>query len=173
MTRPHAAAARGVSLLVSLVLLLVVSVIALASIRGVQLETRMSAGAYDRNLAFQSAEGALRAAETQSLILVPAQFPALGCMGGLCATPAADAAPRWLDAGFTGWIAATLPAPVAADAIVPTTITEYMGEGANWLGCESELPRQPNCRSPRYRSTSRSTAEGRATVMVQSDFAAP
>ena len=171
--RASALSQRGISLLVSLVLLLMVSLIALASIRGVQLETRMAAGAHDRNLAFQSAEGALRRTETLLLATTPAQFPPLGCVGGLCSTPAADAAPRWLDAGFTGWVAAPPPAPVPDDAIVPSSVTEYMGEGANWLGCESEMPRQPNCRSPRYRSTSRSAADGRATVMVQSDFAAP
>jgi type IV pilus assembly protein PilX len=160
-------------LLVSLVLLLMVTLIALASIRGVQLQTRMAAGAQDRNLAFQSAEGALRRAEALLLVTTPAQFPPLGCVGGLCSLPAADAAPRWLDAAFTGWVATPPPAPVPDDAIVPSSVTEYMGDGANWLGCESEMPRQANCRSPRYRSTSRSTADGRATVMVQSDFAAP
>ena len=164
--------APGMSLVVSLVLLLLVTLIALASTRGVLLETRMSTGTQDRNLAFQAAEAALRGAETQALT---ATVPAAGsgCNAGLCSTPAATDKPRWLDSAFTGWAAAPT-VPVSGDAVTPETITEYMGDdAANWQGCESELPRQPNCRTARYRITSRSTADGRATAIVQGDFAAP
>lgn len=54
---------QGVALVVALVLLLVVTMIGLASMRGTSLQERMSANMYDRSLAFQRAEGALRAAE--------------------------------------------------------------------------------------------------------------
>ena len=54
---------RGVALVVALVLLLVVTVIGLASMRGTSLQERMSANMFDRSLSFQRAEGALRAAE--------------------------------------------------------------------------------------------------------------
>ena len=53
----------GVALVVALVLLLVVTVMGLASMRGTSLQERMSANMYDRSLAFQRAEAALRAAE--------------------------------------------------------------------------------------------------------------
>ena len=163
--------ARGIALIVALVLLVLVTLIGLASTHGVLLETRMSAGTQDRNLAFQAAEAALRGAETQALTAVP---PAAGsgCSAGLCSTPAVGDTPRWLDGSFTGWAAVT-GAPVSDNAVAPEAVTEYMGDGANWLGCESEVPRQPNCRTARYRISSRSTAEGRASVIVQSDFAVP
>ena len=163
--------ARGIALIVALVLLVLVTLIALASTHGVLLETRMSAGTQDRNLAFQAAEAALRGAETQALT---ATVPAAGsgCNAGLCSTPAAIDKPRWLDPAFTGFAPAPT-VPVSGDAVTPETITEYMGDGANWLGCESEVPRQPNCRTARYRISSRSTADGRASVTVQSDFAVP
>lgn len=57
------AAQRGVALVVALVLLLVATLIGLASVRGTNLQERMSANMYDRSLAFQRAESALRAAE--------------------------------------------------------------------------------------------------------------
>jgi type IV pilus assembly protein PilX len=53
----------GVALIVALVLLLIVTVLALASIRGTSLQERMSANMYDRSLAFQRSEAAMRAAE--------------------------------------------------------------------------------------------------------------
>jgi type IV pilus assembly protein PilX len=62
---------------------------------------------------------------------------------------------------------------VPTDAATPSAIVEDMGDAPNWPGCENEIPRQPNCSTRRYRVTARSTAEGRATVLVQSQFAAP
>jgi type IV pilus assembly protein PilX len=54
---------RGASLLVVLILLLVMTLLGLAVLRGTLLEERMSANMYDRSLAFQQAESALREAE--------------------------------------------------------------------------------------------------------------
>jgi type IV pilus assembly protein PilX len=52
-----------VALVVALVLLVVATLIGLAGVRGTNLQERMSANMYDRSLAFQRAESALRAAE--------------------------------------------------------------------------------------------------------------
>jgi len=54
---------RGASLVVVLVLLLVMTLLGLAVLRGTLLEERMSANMFDRSLAFQQAESALREAE--------------------------------------------------------------------------------------------------------------
>jgi len=54
---------QGVALAVALVLLVVATLIGLAGIRGTSLQERMSANMYDRSLAFQRAEAALRDAE--------------------------------------------------------------------------------------------------------------
>lgn len=53
----------GVSLVVVLILLVVMTVLGLAVMRTTLLEERMSANMYDRSLAFQQAESALREAE--------------------------------------------------------------------------------------------------------------
>jgi type IV pilus assembly protein PilX len=54
----------GAVLVVGLVLLLILTVIGLASIRGSDLQERMAGNMRDRNVAFQSAEAALREGES-------------------------------------------------------------------------------------------------------------
>jgi len=162
---------RGVSLIVSLVLLVVVTLLALGSLRGVLLQARMSGATSDRSLAFEAAEAALRAAERRAATLDTASFPVGGCADGLCSTPAASDSARWTQSDFDGWQASAAAAPTNAppqDAVV-----EDMGDAPNWAGCENEIPRQPNCSTRRFRITSRSTADGRATVLLQSQYAAP
>jgi type IV pilus assembly protein PilX len=56
---------KGAVLIVGLILLMVITLLALAGIQGVSLQERMSGNAYDRNLAFQAAESALRYVENQ------------------------------------------------------------------------------------------------------------
>lgn len=59
---------RGATLLVSVIFLLIMTVLALGSIRGVSLQQNMASNMYDRDLAFQSAEAALQAAQAQLVI---------------------------------------------------------------------------------------------------------
>lgn len=54
----------GAVLAVALILLLVMTLLAVAALRGTLLEERMASGQLDRSYAFQSAEAALRAAES-------------------------------------------------------------------------------------------------------------
>ena len=68
-----AAAQRGVSMMVSLVLLVVVTLIALGSMRGVVMQARMSGASHDRSLSFQAAEAALREAEARAALATRAR----------------------------------------------------------------------------------------------------
>jgi len=54
----------GAVLLVGLIILLMLTVVGLASIRGSDLQERMAGNMRDRNIAFQSVEAGLRAGET-------------------------------------------------------------------------------------------------------------
>jgi type IV pilus assembly protein PilX len=162
---------RGISLIVSLVLLVIVTLLAVGSLRGVLLQARMSGTTTDRSLAFEAAEAALRDAERRAAVASSGNFPVSGCTSGFCATPAAADASRWMQDDFTGWRTSTAAAPTEAPP--QQAIVEDMGDAPNWAGCENEIPRQPNCSTRRYRITSRSTADGRATVLLQSQFAAP
>ena len=55
---------RGAVLVVSLIMLLIVTLIAVSSMQGTVMEEKMAGNTRDRNLAFQTAESALREAET-------------------------------------------------------------------------------------------------------------
>lgn len=172
MTQHHGIAPRdrGFTLIVTLILLVLISLVAAASMRGVALESKMSAAAYDRSIVYQAAESGLRQAEGLASTAAPTDFPANGCdASGRCAVPVAGATPRWLDSAFTAWMAST--AAVSTQAPTPGYVIERNGDGENWLGCAQQVPRSPNCRTPRYRVTSMSTAAGRATVILQSDVA--
>ncbi len=158
---------RGATLVVVLILLLVMTLLGLASLRSTMLEERMTSNLLDRSLGFQVAEAGLREAEA-SLDPVPA-FPGAGCnANGMCARPDPSALERWNDPGFAGWRVGT-----AADANTdpPQYFVEEMGEGPNWRDCDKLSPIHPLCLTPRFRVTSRSQQAGRASVMLQTIFA--
>lgn len=54
---------RGVALVIALVLLIAVTLVGLAAIRGTSLQEKMSGNAYDRQMSFQAAEAALNVGE--------------------------------------------------------------------------------------------------------------
>ncbi|MDO9612492.1 MAG: PilX N-terminal domain-containing pilus assembly protein [Serpentinimonas sp.] len=180
---------RGVVLLVALVMLLLVTVLGLASVRMLTLEERMAANSFDRNLAFQAAETALREGEALAeLQLLAANGPNAGfssvamvcnslnngaCAGGLCSPPRGDCtAARWEDSAFAGWRNATAAAsPLATGR--PQFFVEHLGSA---FPCDPQKPTEnPTCE--RYRITARShdpataAAQGRANVVLQSIYA--
>jgi type IV pilus assembly protein PilX len=190
--RPHPE--RGVVLLVALVMLLLVTVLGLASVRMLTMEERMAANSFDRNLAFQTAETALRAGEAvadfQSLAangpnpnVANEGFPAVlmvcnnlnngACANGLCSAPNPNcSAARWEDPAFAGWQnAAGAVSPLATGT--PQFFVEHLGSG---FPCDPQSPTQ-NQTCERYRITARShdpaaaAAEGRAAVVLQSIYA--
>ena len=166
----------GAALMVVLILLLVMTLLGLASLRGTLMEERMSANLFDRSLAFQAAEAALREGEAAILATGRAGFPAIGsgsCNANLCDQPTeAD-----IDAGFVPradrngdhWGDAAVD--IGDVAIQPQFFIEYMGEAPSWPRCDSEIPQHPSCLRPRYRVTARSTAADRAQVVLQSNLA--
>lgn len=172
--KTHARHQQGAVLVVVLVLLLVMTLLGLASLRGTVMEERMTANLRDRGLGFQAAEAALREAEAQVLANGHAGFPAIGgggCNGGLCDTPDPTLPERWLNEAGGYWTNAA--AAMGGLAIAPQYFVEYMGEAPSWPKCDSEIPVHPLCLKPRYRVTARSTAANRATVILQSNFAGP
>ena len=53
---------RGVALVVAMILLIVVTLVGFAAVRGTLMQQKLSANLYDRQIAFQSAEAAIRVA---------------------------------------------------------------------------------------------------------------
>ncbi|PKM06655.1 MAG: pilus assembly protein [Gammaproteobacteria bacterium HGW-Gammaproteobacteria-4] len=168
----HAKRQRGVALVVVLILLLVMTLLGLASMRGTLLEERMSGNMVDRGLAFQAAEAALREAEAL-LVPTPPAFPAVGCTNGLCAqpVPALGVPERAVDPAFAGW--RTAVADVGTLAVQPQFIIEALGPGDTWLGCSNSTPIPLQCEVARYRITARSVAADRAQIILQSTFTMP
>ncbi|WP_231381748.1 PilX N-terminal domain-containing pilus assembly protein [Rhodanobacter sp. OR87] len=59
---PRRGEQRGVALVVALILLVVITLVGLAAVRGTIMQQKMAANMYDRQVAFQGAEAAMRAA---------------------------------------------------------------------------------------------------------------
>jgi len=74
---------RGVALIVSLILLVVVTLIGLAAVQGTTLQMRMTSNFYDRSIAFQGAEAGLAAAAA-SLAAGTTNIRNCGQGGGIC-----------------------------------------------------------------------------------------
>ncbi len=165
-------AQRGVALIICLILLLVMSLLGVAAIRGVAMEERMAGQSYDRSLAFQATEAALRAAEL--LIESKPADPVSGCglvsPPGLmlCAPPAAGDTPRWQDTSFASWTdAATVGSSTLA--VTPQYFVEHLG---NNFPCDpADQINNLNCKRYRVTARSRDNTSGRASVMLQSIYA--
>lgn len=157
----------GATLVVVLILLLLMTLLGLASLRGTILEERMTANLLDRGLAFQVAEAGLR--EAEAALDPQPTFPGTGCVNGLCGTPDPAATERWLDPGMV-WRPGTV---VDSNMAAPEFFIENMGLGVNWPKCDAlpENKRSPQCETPRFRVTSRSVQDGRASVILQAMYA--
>lgn len=81
--RPYGAARaqRGAALVVALILLIVITLVGFAAVRGTILQQKMASNLYDREIAFQSAEAALRVAQ-QRILTHPGEI-ARNCQAGV------------------------------------------------------------------------------------------
>jgi type IV pilus assembly protein PilX len=173
---------RGVALVVALVLLLVATLIGLAASRGTVLQERMSSNSYDRSLAFQRSEAALRAAE--AAITTDGSIAALG--GVDCSVAACPIVPA---NAFTGTSAAWRDVPATFDvnnAVTPGTPQYHialMGIGpaagaaqdenaAANEGLDSTLPDVAFFRVT-ARSSNPTTLGGRSIVVLQATVKRP
>jgi len=159
----------GVTLVISLILLLVMTLLGMAAIRLINSEERMAANTYDRSIAFQATESTLKSIE--DLIESEKPQPTAGCAvtGSLmaCAPPTPTSTPRWDDSTFTSWRDAAAVG-TGSLAVTPKYFVEYLGDTYT---CRPGDPSDPNsCK--RYRITAKvDGGGGRASVMLQSIYA--
>jgi type IV pilus assembly protein PilX len=162
------------TLMMVLILLLVVTLIGLASLRGTLMEEHMSSSVRDRGLAFQAAEAALR--EGELLAATKPALPASGCAKGLCAMPDPKAAPVWEDESVWNDAPETV-VTLGEQTVRPKFVVELLA---------NNVPPKASCTTTgvigesgcsgserRYRITALSTADGRSEVMLQSIYAVP
>lgn len=172
----------GVALVVSLILLVLATLIGLASMRGTNLQERMSANMYDRSLAFQRAESALRAAEEAITI----NNSIADLRGVDCSATAGVRCTVIPDNTFTGtsgnWVAVDTAHNVNSDRTpgTPEYFIQFMGTGRSQsslgLDANADYGNYGNPYPPDnvayYRVTARSSAPGdaldRSIVVLQS-----
>lgn len=98
---PHSQ--RGVTLVIALVLLMVVSLLGLSAMRSTSLEEKMASNSQDQGLAFQAAEAALRAGIEQITTAENTGFTD-NCVSGYCtAADGDDDYGRWDDPVLDVW----------------------------------------------------------------------
>jgi len=174
---------RGAILVVALIFLVVMTMLILASIRGTVMQERMASNLYDRSLAFQAAEAALRAGEA-FVEVSPPKPTAAGCDGGNCSKPESGDTPVWQEEDF--WEEAHSAADGHSHVIQigdlpvpPSFLIELLADDMPEVNlCESTAidPDAPCYSGPaglRYRITARSGEAGRAVVLLQSVYAVP
>lgn len=131
---------RGLALVAVMLLLMVAMLMAVASLRTVNLDERIAGQVRDRQVAFQMAEAALRDGEQTIAVdadgpftpLRPGQFTA-ACVTGLCSS--VPGTPVWAGFTETQWAstvtwaygAATGASALAGAAVAPRFVVEYQG----------------------------------------------
>lgn len=159
---------RGIALVVSLLLLLAITLVAVSSMQSSVLQERMSANLYDKQLSYQQVEAALAEAETLLTVNDPV---ALIDGAGIYDLPVAGEPDRWNDSGVI-WLQAT--ALNSDSETAGQYLIEYMGDWPYPPECADVASKDKisvGCLSPTFRITARSVAQsGRASVTLQSLF---
>lgn len=147
---------RGVALVVALILLVVMTLVGLAGMRTVTLEEKMTASTFDRSLAFQAAESALR--EAEAVVEAATAHPVAGAVLPSSCT----AAPCW--ELTTGWnnAAALVNGSIS---VPPEYVLEYLGEAGS---CDSS---GNECYLYRITARIKNVTE-RSQVVLQSTYVA-
>lgn len=180
---------RGVALVVAMILLVVITLVGLAAVSGTIMQQKMSSNFYDRDVAFQAAEAALR----QAQVAIGAAAASAVAPAGFydCSPPAPNGtgannqcqANPFNDSTLASYIVQVKNTDYAAGPMAasqPQYIVQYMGKFALptppvrlLSGCSGYLPCNPPALVDFYRITARSgpaDANGRASVTLQSVY---
>lgn len=182
---------RGVALVVALVLLVVVTLVGLAAIRGTSLQEKMAGNTFDRAQAFQLTEGAVDLAARTVVLATPGPTPSTygtpgitDCSAGPCAdNPATDAVNTY------PWV--TIPVSSSSNSAItdmvslygnnPSYLVQYMGACTTTGGGNFKFTNDQNNQggggsltpaSQCYRITARSgsASSDRSQIVVQAIY---
>ena len=182
---------RGVALVVALILLVVITLVGLAAVRGTIMQQKMTANFYDREVAFQATEAALRQAEAlvQGTAVVPSATSPV-TLGFDCRAPNGGVGHTCRPDPFndTGVPAAQIQ-PVATSSFnaggvsagQPQYVIEYMGNFTipsptvkQLSNCSGYAPCGNNNTADFYRVTARSgdpaVVQNRSVVELQTMY---
>lgn len=175
--RTPRAAQRGNTLLTVLVLLLVMTLLALASLRIGNLEERMTANLFDRGLAFQATEAALREGERRAVALAAAPVAGSACASGVCGKSKDVLTDAKIDELFKAHALAATPLTNNTLAVPKANNVRYLvmhrGSAELTFGCSRILgadgrPKDPLCLVEVYSIEARYQADDRASVALRS-----
>ena len=178
---------QGVSLLVVLVLLLVMSVLGIAVLRSSAMQERMSANMVDRNEAVQAAETGLLVAQRtvingtfNNMWNGSTTFAALGGGGGAClstgicdrSNPNGDESTTWQTAQPPATAAYTaMPSGYGSYAFTVEFLGNAKGESSEVRGvCNTSSAPRYLCERPLFRVTSYGRGRGVAQVVLQTNI---
>lgn len=183
-TSPAPRHQQGMVLIIALIILLVLTILGVAGMSTSSLQSRMAANAHDRQIAFQTAEAALRAGEDYVQNHVPnnstyiANTFTTNCTNGLCdCSSTSTVCPvYWTDPTLNVWSTAGKHVTVTTNfnqvAEQPMYIIEFMGWVPN-PGQTTNIGAQSN--DPMlFRITALGTGQSpNAKVMLQSTYKTP
>ncbi len=171
---PHTQHQSGVALIVSLIMLVLMTLVGIAGIRVINAEERMVGQTYDRAVAFQAAEAALKQIEASiESAGQPTPAPSTAC--AVTGTAPNDlnvcglniGVPRWISSTFSEWVSSSPVVHTTGISITPQYFVEYLGSN---FPCSLDKVDNSSCK--RYRVTARANAsDDRAAVMLQSVYA--
>lgn len=153
LTYPSPRAERGAALITGLIFMVVLTLISLAALRTTLLEEKMSGNARDIDLAFQSAEAALRAGEG---VMNGASLPSFGATGPYLTASSGRSNTTYWTQTF-GWGAAdtvTLPSVPPGSYAAPQFVIEQIPSG---VAGGFSLKSGPVTEAGMYRITARGT----------------
>lgn len=128
---------RGIALVIALVLLIAVTLVGLAAIRGTTLQEKMSGNTYDREMSFQAAEAALNVGEHElvaNLGNYPLNTTGTDCVNNNCGpNPVTDpnvAGGDWnpVQTSKTGTGPTVFKTPYTANVDKPSFVIQKMGQ---------------------------------------------
>lgn len=168
----------GAALIMVLLMLLVITLLGIASMRGAIMQERMAGATLGRSLAFHSAESALRDAEAYAATNRPVP-PSSGCTKGVCARTPPGTTPPWKSESFWKDANNFLVATALNGATSQYVLEDYgLSESPDCAASVGTNPLDmsaPACSAELrvYRIIARSRTLAGSEVMLQSLFRAP
>ncbi|MGQ9724286.1 MAG: pilus assembly PilX family protein [Tepidimonas sp.] len=179
---------RGIALIVALILLLAITMAGVTTIRTALVEQKLASATYDRNIAFQAAEAALRVAEDRARqhALTNPHIPKMGSDGicdsrvqyncttnGICILHDPDCVLRSTDPAVNDWAKVDIDLGTHAGDH-PEILIEFLGSD---FYCQTPDPSKPNdpsnyCKRYRITARARPASDDRSTVILETLFAA-
>ena len=166
----------GISLAIVLVTIGLLAIIGLGAMQMNVLQEKGAGNARDQNLAFQTAESALRDAEQYvDINLTPTSAFTAGCTGGLC-RPSLTSTPVWQDTGLDVWnnssltfaYSKTVPNVIKQPAYIVELVAENIPDIA---GVALDIGGAPPPKQAAYRITARAWGgTSSAQVTLQSVY---